>query len=117
MNALSNGDKKRALEVYYNLVDQGFIDLQILSSLVKRFSQLLYAKEILLARGTKEDIQETLGVSSGQAFYIMKEAKQLDYNKLSKSLNDLKELDYSTKVDYKYGKNSAIGFELFLLKQ
>lgn len=117
MNALSNGDKKRALEVYYNLVDQGFIDLQILSSLVKRFSQLLYAKEILLARGTKEDIEETLGVSSGQAFYIMKEAKQLDYNKLSKSLNDLKELDYSTKVDYKYGKNSAIGFELFLLKQ
>ena len=47
----------------------------------------------------------------------MKEAKQLDYNKLSKSLNDLKELDYSTKVDYKYGKNSAIGFELLVSKQ
>ena len=117
MNAISSGDKKRALEIYYNLIDQKQEPLYILNSLVKRFTQLLYAKEILLARGTKEDIQGILGVSSGQAYYIMKEAKSLDYYKLSSVLNDLKELDYSTKVDFKYGSDNVIGFELFLLKQ
>ena len=116
MNAFSEGNKKRALEVYYNLIDQGLDPIYIVSSMVKRFTQLLYAKELLLQRGTKEDIQETLNVSSGQAYYILKEARSMDYHKLSNVLNDLKELDYSSKVDYKYGNDNVIGFELFLLK-
>ena len=85
MNAISSNDKKRALDIYYNLVDQ--------------------------------DLEPIYILSSGQAYYILKEAKQLDYNKLSKTLHDLKDLDYNTKIDFKYGSDTVIGFELFLLKQ
>ena len=118
MNALLDNNKKRALEIYYDLIEENYEPLKILGFLINRFTQILYTKELLLDRKiTKEDIAKILQVSSGQAYYITKNAREIDYKKLSKCLNDLKELDYSTKVDFKYGSDDALGFELFLLKQ
>ncbi len=118
MNALLESNKKRALEIYYELIEENNEPLKILGFLINRFTQILYTKEMLRDRKiTKEDIAKILQVSSGQAYYITKNAREIDYKKLSKCLNDLKELDYSTKVDFKYGSDEGLGFELFLLKQ
>ena len=117
MNALLDRDKRKALEIYYSLVDDNVEPLNILWFLINRFSQILYAKELILARANQQDISKILNVSSGQAYYIMKNAREIDYKKLSRCLNDLKELDYGTKVDFKYGNDESLGFELFLLKQ
>ena len=117
MNALLDRDKRKALDIYYGLIEENNDPLRILNFLISRFTQILYTKELVLAKTSKEDLAKILGVSSGQAYYLMKNAREIDYKKLSRCLNDLKELDYGSKVDFKYGTDEGLGFELFLLKQ
>jgi len=116
MNAIMDKDRKKALDTYYDLLEQGNDPLAVQGFVVKRFSQLLYAKELIYANGTQADLQETLKLSPGQAFYLMKDANKVSYKKLARVINELKELDYASKSSYKYGTDKTIGFELFLTK-
>ena len=114
MNAIMERNKKKALDTYYDLLNQGNEAPRILSFIINRFLSLLYAKEVLLSGGNETDIMNLLKISSGQSYYLKEDAKKISYDKLYLWIKRLKELDYESKVGFKYGTDDTIGFELFL---
>lgn len=116
IGSIASKDRGKALISYSNLIEEGNEPLAILNFIVRRFSQLLYVKEMLNKKLSNDDISEYLKVSKNQVYYLVKDAKSLDYKVLSRILNELKDLDSATKVDFKYGDDTTIGFELFLTK-
>ncbi len=116
IGAIASKDRGKALLSYSNLIEEGNEPLAILNFIVRRFSQLLYVKEMLNKKLSNDDISEYLKVSKNQVYYLVRDAKSLDYKVLSRILNELKDLDSATKVDFKYGDDTTIGFELFLTK-
>ena len=74
----------------------------------------MYNVNILAKSGiTQADIQDLFNVSSGKAYYMLKNAKAVDTYEIKKNLSMLNDLDYQIKT----GKvDQNIGLELYFLK-
>lgn len=109
--SLQEGDKKQTILIYQDLVKTGNDPVKLLG-LVSKTVKDTYNVCLMLQNGYKQiDIANTLGVSTGRAYYIIKSARSFQIEKLENLLLQLHDLDYRIKTG-KIDKNT--GFEMFL---
>lgn len=110
-NALQDGNKKEIILLYQDLVKTGNDPVKLLG-LVSKTIKDTYNVCLMLENGYKQiDITNTLGVSTGRAYYIIKSARSFKIEVLEKLLLKLHELDFQIKSG-RVDKNT--GFEMFL---
>lgn len=110
-NALQDGNKQTIILLYQDLVKSGNDPVKLLA-LVSKTIKDTYNVCLMLEKGYKQiDIANTLGVSTGRAYYIIKSARTFKIDILEKLLLKLHTLDYQIKT----GKvDKTTGFEMFL---
>jgi len=110
-NAVVDQNKPKIISLYRELINSG-TDVYYLFSLVSKSMRDIYLVNTMLLEGYKQaDIAKALKVSPGRAYYMVRNARNLDKQKVSEYIQKLGNLDYnmkSGKVDIK------VGFELFL---
>lgn len=112
-NALLRNDRHKVMSIYYDLLDSSEDQIRIMNVIVNKFSEILDTKILLNQKYSKEQIAEYFKVSSGRAYYMIKNANDISIVTVKKAMIELAELDYKIKS----GKiDKAIGLELFLLK-
>lgn len=110
-NALQDGNKSKIILIYQDLVKAGNDPVKLLG-LVSKTIKDTYNVCLMLEQGYKQiDIANTLGVSTGRAYYIIKSARNFKVEILENLLTKLHDLDYRIKTG-KIDKNT--GFEMFL---
>ena len=113
INQILIGDRSNALRVYQDLIYHSEDPLRILGILANKYREILHTKILLEQGADKNDIADYFNASSGRAYYIMKNAKQVKKETVIEQLEKLEELDYrikSGKIDKK------LGLELFILQ-
>lgn len=110
-NALQESNKGEIILLYQELVKSGNDPVKLLG-LVSKTIKDTYNVCLMLDKGYKQvDIANTLGVSTGRAYYIIKSARSFKIENLENLLLKLHDLDYRIKTG-KVDKNT--GFEMFL---
>lgn len=85
----------------------------IVSLLIYKFQELYNTYILSKANMSQADIANVFHVSSGRAYYMLKNIKKLSLDKIKQNLELLNDLDYNIKS----GKlDQNIGLELYLLK-
>ncbi len=113
VNALFNNDKTKLMEIYRDLNQINTNPIWILSSITNKFLEILHTKALLKMGYNQKDILKYFNISSGRAYYMKKNAEEVEEVLLEEYINQLYDLDYqikSGKIDKK------LGLELFLLK-
>ena len=110
-NALQENNKREIILLYQDLVKSGNDPVKLLG-LVSKTIKDTYNVCLMLEKGYKQvDIANTLGVSTGRAYYIIKSARSFKIEVLENLLLKLHDLDFRIKTG-KIDKNT--GFEMFL---
>lgn len=111
-NALLDQNQAKTIEIFYDLIARNEDPLRILNFIVNKMRELMHAK-LMIDRGMRQDeIADYFHISSGRAYYMVKNAKQVQVRKLEKHLEKLGQLDF----DIKSGKiDKKLGVELYLL--
>ena len=112
LNAIIAHKRKDALEIYYDLRTSN--DSSSLLGLIERkFQEILYTKELLKEGATVEDVMNTFSVSNGRAYYMIKNAKEVNSNTVRVWLKRCQKLDYER---FTGRQDEDAGLELLLLK-
>lgn len=110
-DAILKKNKENIISVYNNLISYG-IDIYVLINLTTKAMKDNLVVNLLLQEGaTQADIAAKMGVSPNRAYYLLKDARELDVENIKEYVIKLSELDYNIKsgqVDPK------MGFEYFL---
>lgn len=110
-DAILKKNKENIISVYNNLISYG-IDIYVLINLTTKAMKENLVVNLLLQEGaTQADIAAKMGVSPNRAYYLLKDARELDVENIKEYVIKLSELDYNIKsgqVDPK------MGFEYFL---
>lgn len=110
-NAIIEQNKPKIINLYRELIDNGN-DIYYLFTLVQKSMREIFIVNTILLEGYKQaDVARMMKVSPGRAYYMVRNAKNLDIDKVKDYIVKLGDLDYqmkSGKVDIK------AGFELFL---
>jgi DNA polymerase-3 subunit delta len=110
-NAIIAQDKNKAIRIYRDLIKIGN-DANYLFYLVAKSMRELLTVNLMLKGGYNQAaVAETMGVSSGRAYYMVKNARSLDYELLRKYVSRLSELDYKIKSGQ---TDVRTGLEFFL---
>jgi DNA polymerase-3 subunit delta len=110
-NAILEQNKNKIISIYSDLVSLGN-DVNYLFSLVSKSMREALLVNLMLKAGLKQaDIALKMKVSPGRAYYLVKNAKSLDYEIIRDYVKELGELDYKIKSGQIEIKN---GFEFFL---
>ena len=106
-------DKKSIYRIYRDLKIENIKSSYIISMLINKFQEMYNVS--ILARGgaDQQAIMDLFNVSSGKAYYMLKNSKQASLDEIKTNLDLLNKLDY----DIKSGKiDEEVGLELYLLK-
>ncbi len=106
-------DKKSIYRIYRDLKIENIKSSYIISMLINKFQEMYNV--YILARGgaDQQAIMDLFNVSSGKAYYMLKNSKQASLDEIKTNLDLLNKLEY----DIKSGKiDEEIGLELYLLK-
>lgn len=112
-HAFLNKDKKRVFSIYSNLLNHNEDSIRIMNVLIRKFIEILNTKLLISQNQTKDEIAAYFNVKPGRAYYMIKNANEIDFQTLKKNIDDLANLDYEIKSG-KIDKN--LGLEMFLLK-
>ncbi|MFW5794606.1 MAG: DNA polymerase III subunit delta [Bacillota bacterium] len=113
VNALFNNNKTKLMEIYQDLRQINTNPIWILSSITNKFLEILHTKALLRLGYNQKDLIKYFNISSGRAYYMKKNAEEVDDILLEKYIDQLHDLDYQIKS----GKiDKFLGLELFLLK-
>lgn len=106
-------DSEKANTIYNKLANNTKDVMAIISLISATFRDLLTTSRLLKKGYSQNDIAKFYGVSSGRAYYIVKDAKAFKLEDLEKNVEKLAELDFKIKSG-QIDKNT--GIELFLLQ-
>lgn len=101
-----------AYQIYQTLKLQKINALHVINQLTHKIKELLLVKELLQQKNNPEEVQKVLAVSQGKVFFLIKETKLIETQKLNTLFLDLMELEYKIKAGT---INKDIGLEMFLL--
>ncbi|GLH60654.1 DNA polymerase III subunit delta [Paulownia witches'-broom phytoplasma] len=101
-----------AYQMYQTLKTQKINAFHVINQLTHKIKELLLVKEMLQQKKSPEEVQKVLPVSQGKVFFLMKEAKLIETQKLNTLFLELIELEYQIKMG---AVNKDIGLEMFLL--
>jgi len=106
------GEKNKVIDIYHGLIAANNDEMRILSAFQNKLQEILYTKIYIKQNYTKDDIAATFKVSTGRAFYMIKNAKQINDYSLRSLIDKVIDLDLSIKS----GKiDKKTGLELFIL--
>lgn len=111
--AFLENNKKRAFEIYQNLIAHNEDSIGIMNVLIRKFIEILNTKLLVNKKATKEDVAKYFNVSLGRAYYMIKAAKNISLDDLKKSIDNISKLDFDIKAG-NIDKN--LGLEMFLLR-
>ncbi len=111
-NAFLSRKQARSIAIFADLIARNEDPIRIMGSITNRIRTLLQTK-ILLSKGyRKDEISAYFGVTSGRAYYMIRDAEGMSVSDLKDQLEKLFELDYHIKS----GRiDKRLGVELYLL--
>lgn len=112
IEAVLTNNKRLMLKDYQDLKLRSVLPSGLISMLLSKFQEL-YNVSILIKSGmTQNALADLFHVSSGRAYYMMKNAKETNLKAICHHLDLLNDLDYKIKT----GKvDAALGLELYFL--
>jgi DNA polymerase-3 subunit delta len=110
-NAIVDQDRNKAVRIYRDLIKIGNAANFLFSLVAKSMRELLTVNLMLKGGYNQADVAASMGVSSGRAYYMVKNARSLDYELLRKYVAQLSELDYKIKSGQ---TDVRTGLEFFL---
>jgi|SRR5690554_1348246 len=113
-SAYLRGNIKSYMQIYDDLLTNRMPSNTIFNHLFNTINLILQTKNLMDQGLNQKLLSENLGVSSGRAYHLMKEAKQQKKRDLENLIHGLAKLD----VEIKSGvKDEKLGFELLLLRR
>jgi DNA polymerase-3 subunit delta len=112
IKAIINKDKIKTLNLYHNLSKSTQDIMAIIGMVGRSFNTLLTTSKLLRAGYSQNDIANYYQVSSGRAYYMVRDAKSFKVDVLEDYVRKMATLDYQIKSG-QIDKN--IGLELLLL--
>lgn len=108
-----NKNKKGIFKIYNDFKIEKIEPPVIIGYLINKFQEM-YDVYILAKGGADQQaIMDLFNVSSGKAYYMLKNSKQVSIEEIKKNLDDLINLDYNIKT----GRiDQHLGLELYLLR-
>jgi DNA polymerase III subunit delta len=105
-NAIMSRDRNRIIPLYHELIESG-MDASVLFGSCARAIKDSYVVRLMIEEGMKQtEIAEKLKISPGRAFYVMRDSKNMEMDRLTYFLSQFAELDYKIKsgqIDLKTG--------------
>ena len=111
-SAYLRGDVKTYMQIYDDLLESKMQPSTIINHLYQTIFLIFQAQKLLQSKYDQESIAHYLGISSGRAYHVVKEARVQNPKALEKLIKDLKELDLNIKSG---NQDDRLGFELLLL--
>ncbi|MDD3689874.1 MAG: DNA polymerase III subunit delta, partial [Synergistaceae bacterium] len=105
-NAIIDQDKTKAINIYRDLIKIGNDAYYLFNLVVKSMRELLTVNLMLQEGYRQADVAQAMEVSSGRAYYMVRNARSFDYNLIRKYVSQLSDLDYKIKsgqIDVKTG--------------
>jgi DNA polymerase-3 subunit delta len=110
-NAILEKDKEKIITTFQELIKGGKDSTQLLSMIARSMMDNLIVNHLLTAEYSQNDVANCMGVSSGRAYYMIKNAKVFHLELIQDRITQLAEIDYKIKT----GQIEAMtGLELFL---
>lgn len=114
VNAFLDKNIDRTMEIYFDLKSIKIDPIWILNTITNKLQEILYTKELLSMKYKTDDIGKYFNASRGRMYYMMQNARNIDYDYLIQVLEAAEELDFKIKSGQ---LDKFLGLELFLLKQ
>ncbi len=112
IEAVLSNNKKQMLKGYKDLKLRSILASNLVSLFINKFQEI-YNVSILVQKGYNQaSIADLLNVSSGRAYYMIKNAKSYNLSHIKKQLNLLYDLDYKIKTGQ---IDQDLGLELYFL--
>lgn len=110
-DALLKRKKENIYNIYNNLIAYG-IDINVIINMTAKAMKDNLMVNLLLQNGaTQADVANKMNVSNNRAYYLVRDAKQLNIESIKEYVTKLAELDYNIKSGQ---VDSKTGFEFFL---
>ncbi len=107
-----NKQTKTYMRIYYDLISARITPLTIINQLFNNINLLIQVKILLNNRFTQDMIADSLAISKGRTYYLLKDANKLRLNELEKLVKELAQLDLNITLGL---EEESIGLELLLL--
>jgi DNA polymerase-3 subunit delta len=107
-----NGDIQQSIVLFEDLLIHQEDPLSILSMIGRKLIEIEDVKRLLSMGLDQRQIAEKLRISTGKAYYLMKESKMLHIKDVEKTIDDLNDLDYKIKSGR---MDKTLGVYLFLI--
>lgn len=113
IEAFSNKEQKKAINLYYDLLATKEPPLKILSLIIRQLNLILQLKDLEKRNNNLKERQQIMGIAPFIYNKIERYSKQFDITSLKKAINKCVE----TEFDIKSGRiNDVIGVELLILE-
>lgn len=113
VEAVLEKNKKRVFSCYNDLKVINVQPSYIVSMLLNKFQEMYNVYTLIKGGMNQTDIQELFNVSSGRAYYMVKNSKSTNMNDIKNNLKLLNELEYGIKSGH---VEQNLGLELYFLK-
>ncbi len=110
-NAIIDKNKEKTLSIYHDLIKSGKDVMQLLGLVTRSMSDIMVVGSMLKVGYKQNDVASALKVSSGRAYYLVKNAKSFSIDNIEENIIKLSNLDYKIKS----GQIEALsGLEMFI---
>ena len=108
-----NNNKKAIFKMYNDFKTENISPTYIISMLINKFQEMYDVYHLAKGGADQQTIMDLFNVSSGKAYYMMKNAKQASLDDIKRNLDELMDLDYKIKAGL---MDQYLGLELYLLR-
>lgn len=113
IEAVLANDKKLMLKGYQDMKLRSMQASNLVSLLINKFQEMYNVCLLLKSGFNQASLSELFNISSGRAFYMVKNAKSYTLDRITAHLQELNKLDFQIKT----GKiNADLGLELYFLR-
>ncbi len=113
VNAVTEGNKRKAMEIYDDLMVLNEDESRIISLLINKFNEIYQTKTLVEKGYSKNDIANIFNYKPGRVYYMMKAASLISFDRIKKNINELIDIDYKIKSGQ---VDKTIALETYLLK-
>ena len=108
-----NKNKKAIFKMYNDFKTENIQPSYIISMLINKFQEMYDVYYLARGGADQQSIMDLFNVSSGKAYYMLKNARQSSLDEIKANLDLLNDLEYQIRT----GKvDQYLGLELYLLK-
>jgi len=108
-----NNNKKAIFKMYNDFKTENISPTYIISMLINKFQEMYDVYHLAKGGADQQTIMDLFNVSSGKAYYMMKNAKQASLDDIKRNLDELMDLDYKIKAGL---MDQYLGLEFYLLR-